>query len=206
MGLYDRYVLPHLLTCACGAKPVRYQRRKILPQARGRVLELGIGPGLNIPFYDPDRVTELIGIDPAPELRSKADKAAACAPFPVEYLVTTAEEMPVERGSIDTAVITYTLCTIPDAVSALHAVRPVLKPGAEILFCEHGLAPDQGVQRWQARINPVWKRIAGGCNLNRPIPDLLEEGGFRIKHMDTMYLPSTPRFAGFNYWGCAQAA
>lgn len=206
MGFYDRHILPRLLNCACGVKPIRYQRRKVVPWAEGRVLELGIGPGLNLPFYDPARVSAVIGIDPSPELRPYAEAAARQVPFPVEYHVTTAEAMPVERGSIDTAVITYTLCTIPDAVAALEAVRPVLRPGARVLFCEHGLAPDERVQRWQHRVNPLWRRIAGGCNLNRDIPALLEQGGYRIVELERMYLPSTPRFAGFNYWGSAQAA
>jgi len=206
MGLYSRFVLPHLLTCACGAKPVRYQRRKVVPEARGRVLELGMGPGLNLPFYDPERVSAVVGVDPDPHLRKRAQRAAAGLPFPVEYLTATAEDEPVERGSIDTVVVTYTLCTIPDAVSALTALRPVLKPAARVLFCEHGAAPDADVLRWQTRLNPLWRRIAGGCNLNRAIPGLLEEAGYRIEALETMYLPSTPRFAGFNYWGVAAPA
>lgn len=206
MGLYEKYILPHLLTCACGCKPIRYQRRKIVPEAEGRVLELGIGPGLNLPFYDPDKVSAVIGIDPSEELRAKAERAARAVKFPVEYIATTAEDMPVDRDSIDTAVITYTLCTIPDAISALEAVRPVLKRGARVLFCEHGLAPDEKVQRWQNRIDPLWTRIAGGCHLNRDIPSLLEASGYRVSHLETMYLPGTPRFAGFNFWGTAEAA
>lgn len=206
MGLYERYILPPLLTCACGSKPIRYQRRKIVPEAEGRVLELGIGPGLNLPFYDPDKVKAVIGLDPSEALRSRAERAARQVSFPVEYLATTAEDAPVDRHSIDTLVVTYTLCTIPDAVSALNALRPALKPGARVLFCEHGLAPDESVRRWQNRIDPLWTRIAGGCHVNRDIPTLLEESGYRVSHLETMYLPGTPRFAGFNFWGSAQAA
>ncbi|MBA1147503.1 class I SAM-dependent methyltransferase [Ectothiorhodospiraceae bacterium WFHF3C12] len=206
MGFYERYILPPLLTCACGSKPIRYQRRKIVPEAEGRVLELGIGPGLNLPFYDPDKVKAVIGVDPSAELRGRAERAARQVSFPVEYLTTTAEDMPLDRHSIDTLVVTFTLCTIPDAVSALYALRPALKPGARVLFCEHGLAPDERVQRFQNRINPLWKRIAGGCNVNRDIPALLEASGYRVKHLETMYLPGTPRFAGFNFWGSAEVA
>lgn len=203
MGLYSRFVLPPLLTCACSVKPIRYQRRKVVPEATGRVLELGMGPGLNLPYYDPDKVSAVIGVDPAAELRGRAEQAATGLAFPVEYLTATAEDMPVDAASIDTVVITYTLCTIPDAVSALHAVRRVLKRDARVLFCEHGAAPDANVRRWQDRLNPLWRRIAGGCNLNRAIPDLLTEAGYRVDTLETMYLPSTPRFAGFNYWGAA---
>lgn len=206
MNLYDRYILPHLLTCACGAKPIRYQRRKIVPLARGRVLELGMGPGLNLPFYDPAKVEIVIGVDPSEELESKAREAAKAVSFPVRYHATTAEDMPVEYESIDTLVLTFTLCTIPDVAPALAACRRVLKPDAQVLFCEHGLAPDADVAKWQGRINPLWKAIAGGCNLNRAIPSMLTGAGYRIDTLETMYLPSTPRFAGYNFWGRASLA
>ncbi len=201
MSFYDKHVLPHLLNCACGAKPIRYQRAKITPQAAGRVLEIGAGSGLNLPFYDPAKVTSLVCVEPSAELWAKADTSAA--PFPVTHIQSGAEDMQVDDKSFDTALITYTLCTIPDALAALHAVRRALKPDGVVLFCEHGAAPDASTARWQERINPLWKRIAGGCNLNRPIPRLLEEGGFKIASMETMYLPSTPKIAGFNYWGRA---
>ena len=206
MNPYEKYILPHMLTCACSVKPVRYQRRKVVPRAHGRVLELGMGPGLNLPYYDSNRVSEVIGVDPSRELESKAAKAAREVSFPVSYQPTTAEEMQVEDASIDSLVLTFTACTIPDAVSALAACRRTLKPDAELYFCEHGLAPDASVQKWQNRINPVWKALAGGCNLNRPIPALLEQAGYRIAEMETMYLPSTPKFAGYNYWGTARLA
>ena len=125
-------------------------------------------------------------------------------PFTVECLALEGERIPLERQSIDTVLVTYTLCTIPDAIAALEGMRQVLKPGGRLIFCEHGKAPDAAVRRWQHRLNPLWNRIGGGCNLDRDIPALIEGAGFRIDSLDTMYLPHTPRFAGFNYWGSAQ--
>lgn len=204
MGLYERYVLPSLLNCACGAKPIRYQRRKVVPNAHGRVLEIGAGSGLNLSFYDAAKVQSLTCVEPSAELWAKADPSSA--PFPVTYVKAGAENMPVEPASFDAVVLTFTLCTIPDALTSLKAMRGALKPGGELLFCEHGEAPDADIAKWQRRINPAWRAIAGGCNLNRPIPSLLAQGGFSITKMETMYLPSTPKIAGYNYWGTAVAA
>lgn len=204
MSFYDRHILPHLLNCACGAKPIRYQRRKVVPLAAGDVLEIGAGSGLNLPFYDAAKVKSLTCVEPSAELWAKAQPQAA--PFPVTHLQTFAETMPVAPQSADTIVLTYTLCTIPDPMAALAAMRRALRPNGTLLFCEHGQAPDRGVAKWQARINPIWKAIAGGCNLNRPIPDLLTGAGFALTRLETMYLPSTPKFAGYNYWGEAAPA
>ncbi len=203
MSFYERHILPHLLNCACGAKPIRYQRRKIVPLARGDVLEIGAGSGLNLEFYDPANVKSLTCVEPSAELWAKAEPAKA--PIPVTHVQAFAETMPVEAASADTIVLTYTLCTIPDCLAALGAMKRALKPGGALLFCEHGAAPDEDVARWQRRINPLWRALAGGCNLNRPIPDLLRQGGFAITRMEEMYLPSTPKIAGYNYWGAAAA-
>jgi ubiquinone/menaquinone biosynthesis C-methylase UbiE len=202
MGFYDRHILPHVINLACGVKPIRYQRQKVVPQAEGRVLEVGIGSGLNLPFYDVAKVEKLWGLEPAPEIRRMAEKAAAGAPFPVEFIDLPGETIPLDDDSVDTVVITYTLCTIADAVRALHEMRRVLKPGGQLLFAEHGRAPDAAVQRWQDRLTPIWKRIGGGCHLNRDIPGLLEQGGFAVGRLETMYLPG-PRPMTFNYWGAA---
>lgn len=202
MGFYDRHILPHVINLACGVKPIRYQRQKVVPQSEGRVLEVGIGSGLNLPFYDPTRVEKLWGLEPAPEIRRMAEKAAAGSPFPVEFIDLPGETIPLEDNSVDTVVITYTLCTITDAVRALGEMRRVLKPGGQLLFAEHGRAPDASVRRWQDRLTPVWKHIGGGCHLNRDIPKLLEQGGFAIGRLETMYLPG-PRPMTFNYWGAA---
>ncbi|MDE1173566.1 MAG: class I SAM-dependent methyltransferase [Parvibaculaceae bacterium] len=206
MGFYEKHVLPHVINCACATKPIRYQRRKIVPLAGGTVLEIGIGTGLNLEYYDPARVTRLIGLDPSEESWKLAGERAANLPFPVEFVGLPGERIPLEDASVDTVLVTYALCTIPDPVTALEGMRRVLKPGGTLLFCEHGLAPDAGVRTWQGRLNPVWKRLFGGCNLHRPIPALIEKAGFRIAAMETMYLPGTPRFAGFNYWGTARSA
>lgn len=204
MGFYDRHILPHLLNCACAAKPIAYQRRKVVPLAAGDVLEIGAGSGLNLPFYDAAKVKSLTCVEPSAELWAKAEPQAA--PFPVTHVQAFAETMPIEPQSKDTIVLTYTLCTIPDAMAALGAMRRALKPDGVMLFCEHGQAPDAKIATWQGRINPVWKAIAGGCNLNRPIPDLISRAGFAISRMEQMYLPSTPKIAGYNYWGEAKAA
>jgi ubiquinone/menaquinone biosynthesis C-methylase UbiE len=205
MGFYDRYLLPPLLEMAMGAKPIQYQRRKVVPLAEGRVLEIGLGAGQNLPFYDPTKVTHLWGLEPAPEMRARAMKRAHDVKFPLEFLDLKAEEIPLEDKSVDTVLVTYTLCTIPDVNRALKGMRRVLKPGGRLIFCEHGEAPDLSVRKWQDWITPTWKKIAGGCHVGRPIPQLLREGGFAVEKMETMYLPGTPRPLGYNYWGTAKA-
>lgn len=204
MGLYDRYVLPRLVHFTCGLKPTMRQREKVVPRARGRVLEIGVGSGLNLAYYDAAKVTKLWALEPSPEMVRIAQRAARSAPFEVEFLGLPGEEIPLEDASVDSVVMTYTLCTIPDTAAALRQMGRVLKPGGELIFCEHGAAPDASVRRWQDRINPLWKRIGGGCNLNRPIPALIEAGGFRITSLDTMYIPGW-RPGSFNYWGAAVA-
>ncbi len=204
MNIYDDYVLPHLIHIACGSKPILRQRNKVVPFAEGRVLEIGFGSGLNLPYYDADRVEFIWGLEPSEGMRKKARNRIAKSNLEVKWLDLPGEEIPLDNNSVDTILLTYTLCTIPDWQAALLQMKRVLKPGGTLLFCEHGEAPDESVKRWQQRINPYWKKVAGGCNLNRPIPFCLEQTGFKIQKMDTMYLPSTPKIAGFNYWGYAQ--
>ncbi|MDB4260329.1 class I SAM-dependent methyltransferase [Porticoccaceae bacterium] len=210
MSFYDKYILPSFLNCACGAKPILYQRGKVVPLAEGLVLEVGIGSGLNIPFYDAGKVDKVIGLDPSPELNEMAEKVvsktAAENGLDVEIILGSAEAMPFPDNHFDSVVITYTLCTIPDAESANLEIRRVLKPGGKLIFCEHGLAPDAGVAKWQGRIDPIWGKIAGGCHLNRDIPQLITGAGFTLETLEQMYLPSTPKFAGYNYWGVAVIA
>ena len=201
MGLYAKRVLPWVTHLACASKPTMRQRGKVIPLARGRVLEVGIGSGLNLPFYDRQLVTKLWGLDPAP-LASKVWSAAERSGLDFELIGLPGDEIPLENASVDTVVVTYTLCTIPETAAALRQMARVLRPGGELLFCEHGGAPDAAVRRWQDRLNPVWKRLAGGCQLNRPIPDLIERGGFRISRLETMYLPGW-RPITFNFWGAA---
>ncbi len=204
MGFYDRHVLPRVLNLSCGTNAVRRQRQKVVPLAEGRVLEIGIGSGLNLPYYDPARVERVIGLDPAEAMLAHARRRSESLPFPVEYLALEGERIPLERQSVDTVLVTYTLCTIADAAAALEGMRRVLKRGGRLIFCEHGKAPDEAVRRWQRRLNPLWNRLGGGCNLDRDIPALIEGAGFRMDSLRTMYLPRAPRFSGFNFWGSAR--
>lgn len=206
MNLYERFLLPAFVTSACSCSPIDKQRQKIVPAAEGVVLELGFGAGLNLPHYDAAKVRQLYALEPSPGMIKRARDRVRSAPFSVEILTETAENMPLGPQSVDTVLVTYSLCTIPGAVSALESARRALKPSGRLLFCEHGLSPDQGVQRWQKRIEPVWKVVGGGCHLSRDIPALIAAAGFRIEQLDTMYLPKSPKWAGYNYWGAARAA
>jgi ubiquinone/menaquinone biosynthesis C-methylase UbiE len=178
------------------------QRARVVPAARGRVLEIGIGSGLNLPLYDATLVERVVGVDPSPEMTRMAAKAAARAPFHVELLTTGSEAIPLDEHGFDTVLTTYTLCTIPDPLRALGEMARLLEPGGRLLFCEHGLAPDAGVRLWQDRVNPLWQRIGGGCNLNRDIPALLRDGGFAVEHIESGYVAGW-RPATFTYWGSA---
>ena len=202
-GWYDRVILPYVLDFACGLRPIARQRGKVVPRARGRVLEVGIGSGLNLAFYDRQRVDRLIGIDPAGQMHPLAHKRSRKTGMPVELLRVSAEGLPMDDATIDTVVCTYTLCTVADPHAALREMRRVLKPGGTLLFAEHGLAPDPQVAKWQSRLQPWWGRIAGGCQLGRDIPGLLAEAGFRSK-LDAAYI-AWPRSLAYNYWGEATA-
>jgi len=203
MGIYNKFLLPHIIHFTCGLKPNMRQREKVIPLAQGRVLEIGVGSGLNFPYYNPNKVSKVYGLDPSLEIRLKAEKAARDLPFEVEFIGLPGEEIPLENKSIDTLVMTYTLCSIPDYLTALQQMLRVLKPGGHLVFCEHGLAPDLPVQKWQHRLTPVWKRLGGGCHLDRNIPELLQQGGFNKLEMETMYIPGW-RPASFNFWGVAR--
>ncbi len=188
MSLYERHVLPHLIDFACGMGAVMKARSQVVPQARGRVLEIGIGSGLNLGFYDPQRVQVVVGVDPSAAMQRLARERAARCQVPVEMIALELGQIQAEDASFDDIVCTFTLCTIPDAVAALREMRRVLKPGGRLLFCEHGLAPDLPVLRWQRRLTPLWKPLAGGCHLDRDIPALIHAGGFHIRQLDTGYL------------------
>jgi len=203
MGLYDRYLLPLVLDAAMSTKPIAYQRRKVVPKAQGRVLEIGFGAGHNLPFYDATKVSYLWALEPSEEMRERAAERVAASSIPVDFLGLPGEQIPLDDNAADTVLITYTLCTIADVAKALCEMRRVLKPAGKMIFCEHGEAPDPNVKRWQDRLTPLWKVIGGGCHLGRPIPKMIADSGFRVEAMETMYLPGTPRFAGFNYWGTA---
>ena len=205
MSLYDKYVLPKLLNCACGSKPVARQRKKVVPLAEGKVLEVGIGSGLNLPFYDKSKIDELWGLDPSEELSEMARKVADSEQMEVNFISSGAEEISLPDDHFDSVLITYTMCTIPEVRRANGEIRRVLKNGGKMIFCEHGEAPDENIRKWQKRINPIWGKFAGGCNINRKIPSLIEDSGFDIIELEEMYLPSTPKIAGYNYWGYAVA-
>ncbi|MAJ86845.1 MAG: class I SAM-dependent methyltransferase [Cellvibrionales bacterium TMED148] len=202
-SFYEKHLLPKCLNFLCSAKPIARQREKIVPLAGGTVLELGVGSGLNFPFYDPTKIDKIIGLDPSEELSTMARRVAKEQNLQVEFLNGYAEEICLPDSSVDTVLVTYTLCTVSDALKVCQEALRVLNKGGQMLFCEHGLAPDESVCRWQNRINPIWGKLAGGCNLNRDISFVISESGFEIKSLETMYLPKTPRFAGYNYWGSA---
>jgi ubiquinone/menaquinone biosynthesis C-methylase UbiE len=201
MNLYDRFILPRLVHVTCRRNPNMRQRAKVVPSASGEVLEIGFGSGLNLPFYDSALVQRLWALDPAEEMWALARREAQAAPFPIEFLKASAETVPLADHSVDTVVVTYTLCTVPDVPRALAQVARVLRPNGYLLFCEHGLAPDEGTRKWQHRLNPVWMKLAGGCHLDRDIPALLG-GGLRVLELETMYIPGW-KPASFNYWGKA---
>jgi ubiquinone/menaquinone biosynthesis C-methylase UbiE len=201
-GLYEKYVLPRVIHFVCGLNPMMKQRQKTVPQAEGRVLEIGIGSGLNLPFYNSDKITHLWGLDPSAEMWALSKKTRKMLAFDVEFINSGAENIPLEDNSADTVLITYALCTIPDAPAALDEVRRVLKPGGRVVFCEHGAAPDAFVNRLQNWLDPVWGKIGGGCHLNREIPKMIEGSGFKIQDMDASYIMGL-KFASFNYRGSA---
>ncbi|WNG26350.1 class I SAM-dependent methyltransferase [Cystobacter fuscus] len=202
MGLYERHVLPPLLDLVMRNSEMTRQRQLLVPRARGRVLEVGIGSGLNLPFYGPG-VERLWGVDPSLELQRQARARAEGRPFPVELLAHPAEALPLETHGVDTVVMTWTLCSIPDALRALEEIRRVLVPGGRLLFVEHGLAPQARVERLQRWLTPGWKRFAGGCRLDRKVDALLEEAGFQLEHLECFYLRG-PRPMTFTYRGEAR--
>jgi ubiquinone/menaquinone biosynthesis C-methylase UbiE len=201
LGFYQDRIVPHLVNVAMRQPELAAYRRRLLPAAEGRVLEVGIGSGLNLPHYA-RTATRIIGLDPSAKLLSMAERTAKGVSLPIEFLKGSAEAIPLEDKSVDTVVTTWTLCTIPDVVRALSEMRRVLKPGGRLLFVEHGRAPDAKVRRWQDRLTPLWKRLAGGCHLNRPIRQLIEESGFRIERLDTGYMKG-PRLMTYMYEGSA---
>jgi ubiquinone/menaquinone biosynthesis C-methylase UbiE len=206
MSFYENHVLPHLIGLACGAPQISKKRSQIIPAAQGRVLDVGFGAGPNLAFYDPVKVARLFALEPSKGMRRKAAKSIAQSPVETEMIDLSAEQIPLDDDSMDTLVLTYTACTIPDVHAALAEMRRVLKPGGVLLFSEHGRAPDAGVYTWQRRIEPVWKPIAGGCHLTRKIDDLITGAGFSIDRLEADYLPKSPKFAAFNYSGAARIA
>ena len=202
MSFYDRVVLPRLLDFAMRGKEASRYRARVVPAARGRVLEMGIGSGLNLRFYGGD-VTAVVGVDPSPEMLRLARPKAAAAPFPVDFVNQSGETLPFDDAGFDSVVATWTLCTIGEPLRALGEMRRVLKPDGELLFVEHGRSPDRGVEAWQDRLNPLWRRIGGGCNLNRRIDELVRAAGFRLARLETGYAKG-PRPMAYIYEGRAR--
>ncbi len=189
---------------ACSASPNQKQRQKIVPEATGEILEIGFGGGLNVPFYDPSKVKKVWALEPSEGMRRMAQPAVNGTDMDIEFIELPGEQIPLDDNSVDTVLVTYTLCTISDTEAALQGMRRVLKPQGRLLFCEHGKAPDENVARWQTRLNPAWSRIAGGCQMNRDIPTLINEGGFNIEIDERMYIPGA-KILCYNYWGSAVA-
>lgn len=203
MGVYNDIILPKLCDLAMRNERLRPYRERVIGAAEGRVLEIGSGSGLNLPFYGA-RVREILALEPSPNLLALARNAPQSA-MPVQFIEASAEAIPLDDGSVDTVVTTWTLCTIPGAAAALSEMRRVLKPGGKLLFVEHGRSPDRGVRWWQDAITPAWRPISGGCHLNRPIRSMIEDGGFRIDRVETGYMPG-PKPMTFMYEGSAHPA
>ena len=203
MGLYDRFILPQVIELAMRQKNFAPFRERVVGAARGRVLEIGIGSGLNLASYR-SGAEGVYGVDPSTELLAKASQRIDAARVLVKLVEGSAEKLPFDDRCFDTVVMTFTLCSIPDAALAVREMRRVLRPEGELRFVEHGQAPDPAVVRWQHRLTPVWKRLGGGCHLNRKIDDLIKAGGFRIDRLRTDYLESAPRLFSFIYEGSAR--
>lgn len=201
MSFYENKILPVLINSACSTRQVMKIRRQVVPQASGEVLDVGMGSGLNLQFYDREKVEVVWGLEPSEGMRLKARANLQTSPVEVKWLDLPGEQIPLDDESIDTILLTFTLCTIPDWETALQQMHRVLKPGGKLLFAEHGRAPDEGVRKWQDRITPIWKKIGGGCHLNRPISDYLARGGFDVRRIENFYMKNAPRVAAHMYVG-----
>jgi ubiquinone/menaquinone biosynthesis C-methylase UbiE len=202
VGFYERRILPRLIDFGMRRKPLGKLREQLVGRARGRVLEIGIGSGRNLPFYRRD-LEILLGLDPSGELLQMARRHATWVHFPVELSEGSAEDIPLDDRAVDHVVMTWTLCSVADPAKALAEVRRVLRPGGSLLFIEHGRSPDPRLQRWQERLTPLWRRLAGGCHLDRPIEALIQAAGLRLAELETGHLVRGPRIATYHYRGRA---
>ena len=203
---WERHGVPRLIKCACSQGQIMKVRSKVVPLARGHVLELGCGGGINMEFYRPGQIESFSGLDPSPELLAMSREAAVARGITADIRGGVGEAMPFESARFDTVVTTFTLCSVADQAAVLAEIRRVLKPGGNALFLEHGAAPDAGVAKWQRRIEPVWKRIGGNCHLTRPIGDAYEKAGFAVDRQAAVYMPKTPRPFGWIEYGAARLA
>ncbi|HLT13787.1 MAG TPA: class I SAM-dependent methyltransferase [Marinobacter sp.] len=203
MSFYENRILPHIIDKACSMGQVMKLRSQIVPRAKGRVLEVGMGSGTNLEFYDRTQVEMVYGLEPSEGMRRKAVGNLSRTPVRVEWLDLPGEKIPLQDDSVDTVLLTFTLCTIPDWHTALLQMKRVLKPGGDLLFLEHGEAPQGSTRTWQHRITPGWRKLAGGCHLNRHIADLIAQAGFEIQELENLYMPNAPKIAGYIYKGRA---
>jgi SAM-dependent methyltransferase len=202
-GWWDRVMVPKIIGTCCAQPQIMKARSRIVPQASGDVFELGCGGGINMEFYDPAKISSFAGLDPSPALLDRSRLAAQVKGMAADIRGGVGEDIPFDDGQFDTVLVTFTLCSVDDQAQVLREMRRVLKPGGKALFLEHGGAPDASVQKWQRRIEPIWKRIGGGCHLTRPVTQAYEAAGFRIEGGDKNYMPKTPRPFGWVEWGTA---
>ena len=203
-SFYEKNILPKLINFTCNSGPINYQRKKIIPNAKGKVLEIGIGPGSNLKHYDNSKVTSILGIDPSKELNKIAKNRAEKYNLNIEFLIESASNLSVDNNSIDTVVSTYALCSIPEPEKTLQEIKRVLKNDGIFIFSEHGLSPDKSVSFVQNITDYFYPKIAGGCHTNRNIEKLIFDNGFEFIELDNIYLPGTQKFLGYNYWGKAK--
>lgn len=201
---YDAHIMPRLIRCACSTGQVLKRRSFVVPLAKGDVFELGCGGGINQEFYDKDAVSSYAGIDPHVGLLDTARAAAQAKGWRADIRQGVGEDIPFPNAQFDTVVCTFTLCSVQDPARVLSEMRRILRPGGQALFLEHGRAPDADVAKWQDRIEPVWKRLAGGCHLTRPIGSAFRGAGFEVEPIGQGYLPNAPKFAMWNEWGAAR--
>jgi SAM-dependent methyltransferase len=201
---WERHMVPRLIGCACAQPQIMKARSRIVPQACGDVLELGCGGGINMAFYDPAKINSFAGVDPSPALLERSREAAQAIGLTADIRGGVGEALPFADASFDTVLITFTLCSVDNQAAVLSEMRRVLRPAGKALFLEHGGAPDASVQKWQRRIEPVWKRIGGGCHLTRPIGTAYEGAGFRLASIDKGYMPKSPRPFSWIEWGEAR--
>jgi len=209
MNFYENKILPRIIDHICGHRAFSDQRAKIIPHAEGRVLEVGYGSGTSLPWYDAGKVDQLIALDPASGAMELAAERERLSSISVEHIALRGEEIPLDEESVDTVIVSYTLCTIPDVVAAIAGMRRVLKPGGKLLFMEHGASPKPNIKRWQERLNKPWGFAFGGCNLLREPPALLEQAGFTMEHLEELEVSGPPSIPGvslvkYNYLGIAR--
>jgi ubiquinone/menaquinone biosynthesis C-methylase UbiE len=204
MSFYESWILPSLLDLVMRQKPFRKYRCEVVPAARGRVLEIGVGSGLNLPLYG-EQVEVVVGVDPSEQLLAIARRRAIEAAVRADFRLGSATEIPMESETVDTVVMTWTLCSVPDPLEALRELRRVLKPGGALLFVEHGLSADPRIQQWQRRLTPLWRPFAGGCHLDRKVDELIRAAGFNLVKLRTEYAPG-PRLMTYMYVGMARPA